>query len=329
MGIFKSNNSKNELNVAKPKNKQNSIMKKYGIFLIFLLMCAVLSILTPNFLTVPNLVNVIRQISMIAIIATGSTIIMISGGIDLSPGSVVALSGICAAFIAKTDGYPVIVPVIVGLGIGALCGFLSGFIISKGNMAPFIVTLGMMSIARGLSFVLTEGKPVSGLTKSFTFIGRGSILYIPTPIFILAFIMILTHIILSKLKFGKYAYAIGGNEIAAKVSGLNIDRTKILVYTYGGLMSGVAGLVLTARVISGQPNAGLGYEFDAITATVIGGTSMSGGVGNVLGTLVGALIIGVLNNGLDILGVSSYYQQIAKGLIIVLAVFLDTRKNKR
>ena len=300
---------------------------KLKIVFVFLILCIILTILKPSFLTATNLINVLRQISIITIIAMGSTMIIISGGMDLSPGSIAGVSGIVAAA-ASAAGMPLIVSLAGGLGVGALCGLFNGFVIAKGNIPPFIVTLGMLSIGRGMAYVLSDGKPISGLSSSFLVLGRSDFLGIPVPILIMAGAVILTWCIMNKRVFGKHVYALGGNENAARVSGVNVDRVKIKVYTYAGLMAGLGGLVLASRIATGHPNSGDGYELDAIAATVIGGTSLSGGLGTIGGTIIGALIIGVLNNGLDLLNVSAYYQQIAKGLLIIAAVLMD-QKSKR
>lgn len=304
-----------------------ALAARLKIVLIFLVMCVILTILKPTFLSIDNIINVFRQISIIAIIAMGSTMVVITGGIDLSPGSIAGVAGIAAAMCAAA-GLPVLVPVLAGLAVGAACGLFNGVVIAKGRIPPFIVTLGMLSIARGLAYVLSDGKPISGLSASFLVLGRASVFGVPVPILIMLLMVVLTWCVMKKRVFGKHVYALGGNEEAARVSGIDVDRVKIKVYVFAGLMAGLGGLVLASRIATGHPNSGNGYELDAIAATVIGGTSLSGGIGTVGGTIIGALIIGVLNNGLDILSVPAYYQQIAKGLIIILAVLMD-RKNVR
>lgn len=304
------------------------ILKRYGTVLVLLGMVILMSILSPNFLKVQNLLNIVRQVSVTAIIAIGVTMVIITGGIDLSSGSVIALVSVVVASLAHPDTFPLFVPILAGLAVGALTGFINGGIIAKGNIPPFIATLGMMTTARGLALLYSDGKPIGNFTSSFEFIGGGTILGIPVPIIILIVVAAISHFLLSSTKFGKYIYAIGGNEQAARISGINVNKVKILVYSYAGVMSAIAAIVLTSRISSGQPGAGISFELDAIAAAVIGGTSLSGGIGTIPGTIIGALIIGVLNNGLDLLNVSAYWQQILKGGIIVGAVLLDQRKHR-
>jgi inositol transport system permease protein len=239
----------------------------------------------------------------------------------------VALAGIMATKFAFPDTYPIVVPILIGLGTGVLCGFFNGIVIAKGNVPPFIVTLGMSSIARGFAYVATNGKPISGFSKPFQFIGRSNILGLPVPVIIMAIMLAITALIMSKLIFGKHVYAIGGNTVAARASGINVDRVKVLVYVFAGITAAAGGLVLASRINTGHPNSGTGYELDAIAATVIGGTSLNGGTGTIMGTLFGGLIIGVLSNGLDILGVPSFYQQICKGFIIIACVLMDKKQR--
>lgn len=303
-----------------------SILNKTKIVIIFIVMCIILTILAPAFLSGTNIVNVIRQISIICIISMGSMLVIITGGIDLSAGSVAAVSGVAAAVLAVEFELPAAAAILGGLLFGGVLGLINGVIVAKGKIPPFIVTLGLSEIARGVAYVLSDGKPISGLPKLFRALGRSSIAGVPVPIIIMVLILIITYILTKKLIIGKHIFAAGGNQNAARVSGIRVDRMLILVYTYAGVMAALGGLVLTARISTGHPNSATGYELDAIASTVIGGTSLSvGGVGSVLGTLIGALIIGVLNNGLDILGVSAYYQQIAKGLIIIATVLMDRK----
>lgn len=305
-----------------------NFLGKYGIYLAFLCLCILLSIASPAFLTPMNVLNVLRQISINGIIAIGMTFVIITGGIDLSVGSIVALSAVTACSFAHPDTYPLIVPIGIGLLVGCICGGFNGFLISQGRVAPFIATLAMMTAARGLALVCSAGRPVINLSDPYNAIGGGYLAGVPIPVYLLLLVIALGIFILNFLKFGRHVYAVGGNELAAKVSGLNVGRIKILVYALSGLLAGFAGVVLSSRVMTGSPVAGQGYELDAIAAVVIGGTSLSGGIGSIVGTIVGALIIGVMNNGLDLLNVSSYYQQIAKGLIIVGAVLLDQKSKE-
>lgn len=311
------------------KKKASHLFGRYGIFFIFIGMVILMSILSPAFLNVYNLINIVRQVSFIGIVAMGVTIIIITKGIDLSSGSVIALVSVIAASFAHPGEYPLVVSILVGLAVGTLAGFINGTITAKGMIPPFIATLGMMTAARGLALLYSDGKPIDNLSDSFLFLGAGDILGIPFPIIIFAIAGIISHLLLNNTKFGKHTYAIGGNEQAARISGINVDRHLILVYTYAGFLTAISALMLTARISVGQPSMGVMYELDAIAAAVIGGTSLTGGIGTIPGTIIGALIIGVLNNGLDLLNVSSYWQQILKGAIIVIAVLIDSRKNKR
>ena len=326
----------------------NAFVRKYAIVLIFIAMFVGMTFLTDAFLQPRNLVNVVRQISVVGLIAIGVTMVIITTGIDLSSGSVLALAAVFAASLAQQSDWhdakypglvvPVIIPIIVALAIGALCGAINGGLIAKFAIPPFIATLGMMTVARGFALIYSN-RPVSGLTDTYNFIGQGEIfkvfpipgqppLGIPIPVIILAVVAIGAHIMLNSTRFGRHIYAIGGNEQAALISGLNVGRIKIGVYTLAGLLSGLAGLVLSSRIGSGQPGLAVGIELDAIAAAVIGGTSLSGGIGTIWGTIIGALIIGVLNNGLDLLNVSAYWQTIVKGSIIVIEVIIDERKNR-
>jgi inositol transport system permease protein len=305
------------------------LMNKYGMLFVLIAMVILMSFLSDAFLATQNLINIVRQISFVGIIAMGVTMVIITTGIDLSSGSVVALVSVVAASLAHPGEYPLIIPIAAGLCIGICTGFINGFITAKGKIPAFIATLGMMTAARGLALLYSGGRPIGNLNESFLVLGKGTILGIPFPIVMFILIGIISHLLLSKTKFGKYTYAIGGNEQAAKIAGINVDRYRIMIYAYAGLLTAIAGMMLTARISSGQPSLGLMYELDAIAAAVIGGTSLNGGIGTIPGTIIGALIIGVLNNGLDLLGVSSYWQQILKGAIIAAAVLLDSRKNKR
>ncbi|BDG47530.1 MULTISPECIES: ABC transporter permease [Parageobacillus] len=324
--VNKSEKSKQSIS---SKERVSRILHKYGMLFILIALVILMSVLSPTFFTTGNLLNIVRQMSVVGIVAIGVTIVIITTGIDLSSGSVIALVSVVAASFAHPDTYPVAVPIIIGLGLGLLTGIINGTIISKANIAPFIVTLGMMTAARGAALLFSDGRPIGNLSDSFRFIGQGTVAGIPVPIIIFGFVGLVSYILLNKTKFGKYVYAIGGNEQAAIIAGVNVDKYKILVYAYAGLLSGLAGIILTSRISSGQPTAGMMYELDAIAAAVIGGTSLSGGIGTIGGTIIGALIIGVLNNGLDLLNVSPYWQQILKGVIITVAVFIDSRKNRK
>ncbi|MBO8163521.1 MAG: ABC transporter permease [Brevibacillus sp.] len=309
--------------------KVSHFLGRYGMLLILIALIVLMSILSPTFFTTGNLLNIVRQMSVIGIVAIGVTMIIITTGIDLSSGSVIALVSVVVASLAQVDSYSVVLAIAVGLAVGLLTGVINGTIIAKGKIAPFVVTLGMMTAARGAALLYSGGRPIGNLSESFKFIGQGSLLGIPVPIIIFALVGFVSYILLNKTKFGKYVYAIGGNEQAAIIAGVNVEKYKILIYGYAGLLSSIAGIILTSRIASGQPTAGVMYELDAIAAAVIGGTSLTGGIGTVGGTIIGALIIGVMNNGLDLLNVSSYWQQILKGAIIVTAVLIDARKNRK
>jgi inositol transport system permease protein len=287
-----------------------------------------LSLARPSFLNIANLINVLRQISINGILAVGVTYVLLTGGVDLSLGSVVALTGVIAAGLAHPAQQSVLLAVVAGVLAGAVCGGLNGWIVTHGRVAPFIATLGMMTAARGLALLISGGRPVSNLAPAFTRIGGGDIASVPVPILIFIAVAIVSWIFLRRMRWGRYIYAVGGNENAALAAGVKIQAVKTTAYTICGALAGVAGVVLAARITTGQPNAGIGYELDAIAAVVIGGTSLNGGVGGIAGTVLGALLIGVINNGLDLLNVSSYYQQIVKGLIIVGAVWLDRSKRQ-
>jgi len=298
--------------------------RQFGTLIGLAVLCAILWILTPYFLTVSNLLNVAEQTSINAIVAVGMTFVILSGGIDLSVGSIVALSGVVLGASLKSD-QPMLVGVIVASLVGLACGLGNGALVSWGGLPPFIVTLGTMSIARGAALLFTEGRPVSGFDAGFRALATGRAGFIPAPVIVMLLVYLAAHFVLSRTTFGRYVYAIGGNEEATRLSGVAIRFHKTMIYGVSGLMSAVAAIILTARLNSAQPIAGMMYELDAIAATVIGGTSLLGGEG----TLVGALIMGVLRNGLNLLGVSSFLQQIVIGGVIVVAVLLDTILKRR
>lgn len=306
----------------------NNFINKFGaLFALFLLMLLI-TILNPNFMTMNNLMNLLRQVSINGFIAFGMTFVIITSGIDLSVGSSLALSGAVVAGL-MVSGINPIVAMLAGLLLGALLGIFNGVLISRGKLAPFIATLATMSIYRGITLVLTGGNPVtaSGDNPLFEFIGRGYILGIPFPVILLFVTLIILYFVLHRTAFGKKAFAVGGNEKAAKIAGVKIGKIKLYVYTISGILSAISGIILASRLSSAQPTAGTTFEMDAIAAVVLGGTSMSGGRGSIVGTLIGALIIGTLNNGLNLLGVSSFYQQIMKGVVIILAVLVDRKRD--
>ena len=302
-------------------------ISKYGTLLAFVFLVIVISLLSPQFLKLPNIINILRQTSVNGIIAVGMTFVIITGGIDLSVGSLVALTSVVACSFAHPGEFSVLFPLAIGLVVGLFGGFLNGFIIAKKHIAPFIVTLGMMTIARGLALVYTNGRPVINLSDNFNNIGGGYLAGIPIPILIFGLVALFGFFILKYTRFGRYIYAVGGNEESARIAGINTKAIIMGVYTITGFLSGLAGIVLSLRVMSGSPAIGQGYELDAIAAVVIGGSSLNGGVGSIGGTVLGVLIIGVMNNGLDLLNVSSYWQQIVKGIIIIIAVLLDSKRK--
>ncbi len=288
----------------------------------------VLWILTPHFLTISNLLNVAEQTSINATVAVGMTFVIISGGIDLSVGSIVALAGVVLG-LSLHAGQPLAVAGALALVTGCASGGVNGVLVSYGGLPPFIVTLGTMSIARGAALLATEGRPISGFDAPFRAIATARIAFVPAPVVLTACVYLAAQVMLTRTPFGRYVYAIGGNEEAARLSGVAVRLHKTMIYAVSGLTSAIAAVILTARLNSAQPIAGMMYELDAIAATVIGGTSLLGGEGSLGGTVVGALIMGVLRNGLNLLGVSSFLQQVVIGAVIVVAVLLDAVLKRR
>ncbi len=317
-----------DINDNPGKTKVSAPLRRYGLIMALVLVCVALAIARPNVLSTRYLLTLLRQISINGILALGVTFVLLTGGVDLSLGSMVALTGVAAACFAHPGGHILLVPVFVGILIGTSCGGVNGLFVTKARVAPFIATLGMMTVARGLAHVISGGRPISRLSPEFTNIGSGDILGIPIPIVTLIALTALSAIILQRTRVGRHIYATGGNEKAARASGINVHGIKIFAYALCGAFAGVAGVIQAARITTGQPNTGIMYELDAIAAVVIGGTSLSGGVGGVGGTILGALLMGVISSGLDLLNVSPYYQQIVKGVIIVGAVWLDRRGKK-
>ena len=299
-------------------------LKKLGPFLALLVLCLGLAILSPDFLTIANLFDVMRQVSINAIIAFGMTLVILLGGIDLSVGSILAVSSLVIALLMKA-GDATALATLIGVLCGAVMGAANGLLVTKGRVAPFIATLGMMTLLRGVALVLCQGSPVSGFSgQIFSALGGGYLArLIPLPVVWMLLLFAILWFVLDRTVFGRHIYATGGNSEAAALSGVNVDRVQILVYTLSGLTAAIAGVILTSRLDSAQPTAGAGYELDAITAVVLGGTSLAGGRGWIFGTLLGALLIGVLNNGLNLIGISAFYQQVIKGSVILLAVLLD------
>ena len=302
-----------------------------GIIVAYLVLCVFLSVFpktSGSFFTRQNIFNVLRQISTNLFLACGMTMVIILGGIDLSVGSIIALSGCISAGCVARYNLPLPIALLMGLLVGLLVGMFNGAVISKTTIPAFIVTLATMNIAKGLAYVYTGGSPVRVVTKEWQFLGAGYVGIFPTPVVILVIVLIITAIIMNKTKMGRHMYAVGGNQQAAEFSGIKVEKVKFFVHAFSGLMAGLAGIVLASRMYSGQPTAGDGAEMDAIAAVVVGGTSMAGGSGKIGGTIIGGLIIGVLNNGLNLLNVNSFWQYVVKGVVILLAVFLDYFRNK-
>jgi ribose transport system permease protein len=309
------------------KKQKLDTFRNFALVLVLIVLCIVMSFLSDNFFTSSNFLNIARQISVTAISAVGMTLVIIIGGIDLSIGSVIAFSGVIAASTLSTTQSPVLA-VLAALAAGAVVGFVNGFVTAKAQITGFITTLATMGIVRGISFIYTGGYPITIMDKNFSFLGIGYLFMVPVPILIMLLILALGYFLTNHTRFGRYVYALGGNEQTTRWSGINVDRIKIYVYTLSGLLTALAGIVLAGRLSSGQPNAGQSFEFDVITAVIVGGTSLMGGKGNVLGTLIGVVLIGVLSNGLTLLNVSSYYQMVVKGIIILIAVLVDRLSRK-
>ncbi len=298
--------------------------------LVLIIFSLVIAVLNPRFLTISNILNILRQTSINSVIAAGMTFVILSGGIDLSVGSILAIAGAFAATMVA-QGTNILIVVLLALLAGTAIGAFNGVVISKGKIQPFIATLASMTLLRGYTLVFTDGKPIGTgsfeSAKVFSEIGAGYFLGVPIPIYIMAVVFILAYYILRHTRTGRYVYSVGSNEEATIYSGINTERIKVFVYAASGFLAALAGIIITARLSSAQPQAGSGYELDAIAAVVLGGTSLSGGVGSIFGTIIGALIIGVLNNALNLMNVSSYYQLLLKGFVILVAVLLD-RKQK-
>ncbi len=302
--------------------------RETGALIALLVMSVALSFISNFFFTFSNMINIARQVSLNAIIAVGMTLVILTGGIDLSVGSVVALSGTIASSL-MVNGVNMWVAILIGILIGGAAGLINGLTITKLNVPPIITTLAMMTAARGIALVYTNGYPISNLPDSFIFLGRGYLGPIPVPAIIMLIIYILGYILLTQMRVGRYIYGLGGNEEAVHLSGINVARIKILVYTVCGIVSAISGLILASRLGSGQPLAGSGFEMDAIAAVIIGGASITGGEGTMIGTLIGALIMNILNNGLNLMNVNPYSQQIVKGVVLAAAVAIRTYKAKK
>jgi ribose/xylose/arabinose/galactoside ABC-type transport system permease subunit len=307
-----------------PNLKQ--IIKNYGIFIAFFMICAILAILSPVFLSPINMLNVFRQTSIYGIMAVGMTFVILTGGIDLSVGALLAISGVVSAGMMKA-GFGLFPVFVITLLVGFLFGLINGLIINVGKITPFVVTLGMMSIARGLTLIYSKGYPISGFDASFRQIGGGYVMGIPIPSIIFLVTVVLAWVVLTQTRLGRYTYAIGGNEETVRLSGINVAFFKTIIYAISGLTAAISAIILTSRLNSAEPIAGTGFELDVIAAVVIGGTSLQGGRGAIWGTFIGALMIGVINNGMNLLGISAYFQLVVKGSIIIGAVLLDRLRD--
>lgn len=315
------------------------LLKKSQSLIALFVLCFAISLLSDKFLTANNLWNVLRQISVNVCISVGMTLVVLTAGIDLSVGSVLAFtSAVCAGLLKNGValesfdvfiGFTTLGGILAALLIGLLIGIFNGWVITRFSLPPFVVTLAMLTVARGATMLYTEGMPISNLGANFEFIGSGWLIGIPVPVWISLVVVLIVVFISKKTTFGRYIYAIGGNEKAAFLSGININNIKLTVYGIAGMMAAVGGILVSSRLNSAQPNAGTSYELDSIAAVVIGGTSLSGGIGSVTGTVIGATIIGVLNNGLILLNVSPFWQQVVKGLVILLAVIIDQKSKKK
>ena len=300
-----------------------------GMTVVLIVLCIFMAFLAPHFLTFRNVINVARQVSINAILAAGMTFVILTGGIDLSVGSALAVAGVISVWLTTNSGLSPALAVLAGIAIGAVCGMLNGVLISKFKLSPFIVTLGALTYLRGFAYVTTGAYPIINENLGFGFLGQGSIGFLPWPVIIALLVFVIGYIVLKRTVFGRRIYAIGGNEQAARLSGMNVDWVLIWVYTISGMCAGIAGIIFSARLLSAQPTGGDGYELDAIAAVILGGTSFTGGVGSIVGTVIGALIIGVLNNGLVLMNVPFFYQLIIKGAVIIVAILLDRIRSSR
>ena len=298
------------------------LWQNLGMAVVLIVLCAIMALSSQHFLTFQNIINVARQVSINAILAAGMTFVILTGGIDLSVGSALAVAGVISVWLT-TKGVPDVFALLAGVVTGGLCGALNGVLIAKFKLSPFIVTLGALTYLRGLAYVTTGAYPLIKNDLGFAFLGEGSVGFLPWPVIIAVAVFIIGYIVLKRTVFGRRIYAIGGNEQAARLSGINVDWILIWVYTISGVCAGIAGIIFSARLLSAQPTGGEGYELDAIAAVILGGTSFTGGLGSIVGTAIGALIIGVLNNGLVLMNVPFFYQLIIKGAVIVVAVMLD------
>ena len=304
--------------------------KKFGIFFVLIALMAIFSIASPVFLSATNILNIIRQVSMIGIAAVGSTFVILTGGIDLSVGSQVTFVNIVCAYLMVKLGFPPVISVFISIAIASCLGLIIGLMITKIKMPPFIVTLGFMSILSGAALIISKGLPIFGFPKSFSILGQGYLWLIPIPIIIMIVFIGIGSFVLNKTYFGRYLYAIGGNEEASELSGINVSKIKTIVYALNGMFAGIAGVIMLSRTNSGQPTTGGGgFLFDVMTAVILGGVSIMGGSGAISGVIAGVLIMGVLSNGLVLMNTNVYLQDVVKGLVLLLAVAFDCIQKNR
>lgn len=317
---------------------------KVSALLSLFILVVIFALASPAFLSVNNTLTILLQTSVIGMLGIGLTLVIITGGIDLSVGSILALAGTVTGLLVK-DGMPVLPAMLAGVGVGATCGFINGLVITKLRITPFVATLGMMMMARGLALELTGAAPISRLGDAFGILGNGSLFRIveqgengfpnvifpgiPYPVILWLAVAVMVAYLLRRRSIGRHIYATGSSEEAARLAGVKVDKTKIIAYTLSGALAGLAGIVLMSRLMTAQPNEGVMYELDAIAAAVIGGASLMGGVGNIGGTMIGAFIIGILRNGLNMAGISAFIQQIIIGFVVILAVYIDQIRNRR
>lgn len=313
--------------MAEKKSLRIKSMREALLLGVVLALCVVWTALNPNFIKLNNVINILRQSSFTAIAAVGMTMILLIGEIDLSAGSVVCISGLLGAMVCReTDSLAL--SVLTALTVGALTGLMNGALCAKGRLPGFIATLASMTVLRGLAYIITGGNSVIWTNGAFTKIGTGYVWIVPLPVIIMIFVLISGVYLTTELKFGRYIYAVGGNLEASRWSGIEVDKVKIIVYIVMGILTSIAGLIITARLGSGQPSAGTNFEMDCITAAVVGGTSLSGGKGKIIGTIFGVLLLTVLTNGMTLVGINTYWQQVLKGIIIVVSVLADTKHKK-
>ncbi|KAA3655744.1 MAG: ribose ABC transporter permease [Chloroflexi bacterium] len=314
---------------TKPTNSLVEILRRYSVFLILIGIGLIFAFGSERFLTTSNLLNVALQTSIVAIVAIGMTFTILTAGIDLSVGSVMALCGALAAGLAVRQEMGTFPAILIALAVGGLIGAVNGLLIVKGKMPPFVATLAMMAVARGITLVYTEGRPISGIDEQFTALSSAEVLGITMPVIIMLVVLLIAYLTLRYTKFGNYVYSTGGNEEISRLAGITTQWVTLWVHVISGVTAALGGVLLVARLWSAQPNAAVGAELDAIAAPVLGGVSLFGGVGSVVGTVVGAFILGILSNGLNLMGVPSFYQQVIKGVVLILAIVLDLLTKRR